>query len=111
VSHWLLAFGNASETLRHSLANIANWLANNLPPWATYRAMWSGRLLALDKMPGVIPIGIGETWRRAIAKAVLLIAGREVAILCKTDNLCGGLQGGIDGMIHAAQPMWDTHRM
>jgi hypothetical protein len=81
VSHWLLAFGKTRETLRHSLANFANWLANNLPPWAAYRAMWSGRLLALDKMPGVRPICIGETWRRAIAKAVLLVAGRELAMV------------------------------
>jgi hypothetical protein len=73
--------------------------------------MWLGRLLALDKMPGVRPIGIGETWRRAIAKAVLLIAGREVTMACKTDNLCGGLHGRIDGVIHAVQSMWDTHRM
>jgi hypothetical protein len=111
VSHWLMAFGNAIETLRHSLANFANWLANNLPPWAAYRAMWSGRLLALDKMPGVRPLGIGETWRRDISKAVLLIAGREVAMVCKTDSLCGGLQGGIDGVIHATPSMWDTHPM
>jgi hypothetical protein len=62
-------------------------------------------------MPGVRPIGIGETWRRAIVKAVLLIADREVVMACKTNNLCGGLQGEIDGIIHAAQSMWDTRRM
>jgi hypothetical protein len=54
VSHWMLAFGNASETSRHSLANFANWLANNLPPWAAYRVMWSGRLLALVPL-GCVP--------------------------------------------------------
>jgi hypothetical protein len=111
VSHWLLAFGNTSKTLRHSLANFDNWLANKLPQWAIYRAMRSGRLLALDNIPGVRPIGIGETWRRAISKALLLILDSKVAMVCKTGNLCGGLQGGINGAIHAAQSMWDTHHM
>jgi hypothetical protein len=62
LSHWLLAFGVTIESLRHSLANFTNWLANNIPPWEAYRAMRAGRLLALDKIPGVRPIGISETW-------------------------------------------------
>jgi hypothetical protein len=63
VSHWLLAYGNASETLQHSLASCSMWMGNSLPPLAACRALWSGRLMALNKMPGVMPIGIGETWR------------------------------------------------
>ena len=31
------------------------------------------RLIALDKNPGVRPIGIGETSRRIISKAILMI--------------------------------------
>jgi hypothetical protein len=111
VAHWLLAYGNASATLRHALAYFTNWLVNTLPPWAAYRALWAGRLLALDKMPGIRPIEIGETWRRAIAKAVLLVTAEEVTMSCKTDNLCGGLSGGIDGAIRATQSMWDQHHM
>jgi hypothetical protein len=60
VSRWRLAFGVMSESLRHLLANFTNWLANNLPIWAAYRVMWVGRLLAMDKLPGVRPIGVGE---------------------------------------------------
>jgi hypothetical protein len=60
-------------------------------------------------MSGVRPIGIGETWRHAIAKALLLATGNEVTMNCKTDNLCGGLDGGIDGAIHAARAMWGAH--
>jgi hypothetical protein len=48
VTHRHLDFGTASEPLRHSLANFTNWLATNIPPWAAHRAMWEGRLLALD---------------------------------------------------------------
>jgi hypothetical protein len=41
VAHWLLAYDNASATLRHALASFTNWLANTLPPWAAYRALWA----------------------------------------------------------------------
>jgi hypothetical protein len=73
--------------------------------------MWTGRLLALDMMPGVRTIGIGEMWRWTISKAILVVAGNGVTMTCKTDNPCGGLQGGIDGAIHASQAMWDSHHM
>ncbi len=68
LSHWLLKFGTASCKLRVALAGLSAWLANGFPPWAAYRALMAGRLLALDKCPGVRPIGVGETWRRCIAK-------------------------------------------
>jgi hypothetical protein len=111
VAHWLLAYGNASATLRHALESFTNWMANTLPPWAAYISLRAGRLLALDKMQGKRPIGIGETWRLAIAKAVLLVTAEEVTMCCKPYNLCGGLSGGIDGAIHASQSMWDQHHM
>lgn len=66
VQHWLLRFGAGSTALREAVAvaRFTQWLANDYPPWAAYRALMSGRLVALDKCPGVRPIGIGETWRR-----------------------------------------------
>jgi hypothetical protein len=55
VSHWILAYGNASETLRYSLTSFSMWMENVLPPWAAYRSLWIGRLMALDKIPGMMP--------------------------------------------------------
>jgi hypothetical protein len=91
VAHWFLAFGTASDSLRHSLKKFTNWLTTYLPPCAAYRAMWVGRLLALDKIPRVRPIGIGEMRRHVIAKAVILVPDKEVTMTCKTYNLFGGL--------------------
>ena len=68
LQNWLLRFGCASKELRVFVASLADWMANSSPPWAAYRALMAYRLVALDKMPGVRPVGIGETLRRALAK-------------------------------------------
>ena len=46
--------------LRESVVDLVCLLANALHDWALYRALMSGRLVALDKLQGVRPIGIGE---------------------------------------------------
>ncbi len=43
------------------------WLSNESPPWAAYRALMCRRLVALDKQPGVRPVAIGEIWHQCIA--------------------------------------------
>ena len=59
------------------------------------------RLVALDKCPGVRPVGIGEVWRRAIAKCVLGECGDDAKAACGSTQLCAGLEAGIEGAIHA----------
>ena len=49
LQHWLLHLKSASIYLRLLVADFAEWLGNGRPPWAAYRAMMSGRLIALDK--------------------------------------------------------------
>ena len=39
--------------------------------------MMSGRMIALDKQPGVRPVKVGETWRCLMAKCVLRVTGQE----------------------------------
>ena len=75
LSNWLLRFGVESENLRLELAKWTEWLANGSPPWAVYWALMMCRLVALDKQPGTRPVGIGEIWRRLMAKAMLLVTG------------------------------------
>jgi hypothetical protein len=110
LQHWLLRFGAASRKLRIALAEFTDWLSNSFPPWAAYRAIIAGRLCAVDKCPGVRPLGVGESWRRAIAKMLLLVAGSEAKEACGIDQLCAGLEAGIEGAIHAMQNLWDLHQ-
>ena len=64
LQHWILQFGGKSGELRLIVGDFMEWLGNGRPPWAAYRALMSGRLIAPDKQPGIRPVGVGETWRR-----------------------------------------------
>ena len=70
----------------------------------------SSRLIALDKMPGVRPIGIGDIWRRLFAKTLIHVAGSDVQLACGTDQLCSGIKAGIEGGVHAAHKFWEEHQ-
>ena len=95
--------------LQKALADFTSWIANESPPWAAYRALRSGRLVALDKSPGVRPVGIGETWMRFDSKCVLFVAGGEARDECGVDQLCAGLEAGVEGGIHALRLIWELH--
>ena len=98
---WLLGFGAESEALREEMAAWSRWLANTSPDWAAYRAVMAARLVPLDKQPGVRPIGIGEIFRRLLAKCLLLVCGSGATASCGASNLCVGLKAGVEGAAHA----------
>ena len=72
-----------------------------LPPWAAYRALMACCLVALDKRPGVHPVGIGETLRQALAKLVMRAAGDQAKTVCGNLQLRAGLEAGIERGTHA----------
>ena len=53
----LLCFGCASEESRVIVSRLADWMSKSSPPWSAYRALMACRLVALDKRPGVGPVG------------------------------------------------------
>ena len=101
LRNWLLRFGCASEELRVVVTRLADWMANYSPPWAAYRALMACCLVALEKKPGVRPMGIGETLRRALAKIVMRAAGDQVKKACGNLQLCAGLPDVIEGATHS----------
>ena len=70
----MLRYGTSSAHLRDSVAGLCHHLCNSIVPWDSVRALVAiaSHLIALDKCPGVRPIGIGETLLRIIGKAVCL---------------------------------------
>ena len=101
LQHWLLQFGAASGELRLIVGDFTKWMGNGRPQWAAYRALMSGRLIAPDKNPGTRPVGVGETWRRLMAKRLLWVMGPGAKSACGTTQLTGGVEVEIEGAIHA----------
>ena len=91
------------------VTDFAEWLSNGRPPWDAYQAMMSGRLIALDNQSGVRPVGVGETWRRLMAKCLLRVTGQETKAACGTEQLAGSVESGIEGAIHAMILLWQQH--
>ena len=91
LQNMLLQHGHASKRLRQVLANFANWLANSFPPWAAYRALMMCREVAFSKTKGIRPLGIGDIFRRFLAKLIVLKAGPYATNACGADQLCAGL--------------------
>ena len=85
---WLLRFGKHSAELREAVASLTRRMSNDIVPWEQLRALMANRLIALDKCPGVRPIGVGEVLRRIIGKTVMLIAAVDAKLECGADQLC-----------------------
>ena len=69
----LMKYGEDSNIISTSVETFVDWLANRSPPWAAYCAFMSGRLILLDKQPGVRPVGVGERWLHLFAKIMLKV--------------------------------------
>ena len=84
-------------------------MANSIIPWTDIRALVSNRLIALDKCPGARPIGIGESLRRIVGKAVCSATHYDLTVLSGTDQLCCAVRSGIEGAVHAIIGMFEDH--
>ena len=49
------------------------------------------RLVAIEKNPGVQPLGIGDTIQRDIAKLVLRATGDQAKVASRKMQLCSGI--------------------
>ena len=82
------AFKSSSVDLCQSLALVAKRLCTTAVPPESVSPLLACRLVALDKCPGVRPIGIGDTARRLITKAVLSVIKDDIMDVAGTTPRC-----------------------
>ena len=72
------SFQVVSDDLCDALATVSRRLCTEFVDPASLTSFVSCHLIALDKNPGVRPIGVGETVRRLVAKVVLSVVHDDV---------------------------------
>ena len=113
VKQWLTKYGPTSRKLRMVIADLTNLCANTTlsdSEAPLIAALLDSSLIALDKNPGVRPIGVGTIWRRLMAKTVLIAADPSIKLALEASQLCG-TKGGIEAAIHAVNGLWDKHAL
>ena len=108
ATHWkklCTSFKSASTDLCHSLALCARRLCTEYIDPCVTAPLLTSRLIALDKKPGVRPIGVGDTARRIIAKAILTVTRSDIQDAAGSMQLCAGQIASIEAGIHAVRPV------
>ena len=100
------SFQGASDDLCCSLALVARRLCTYKVDPDGIVAMVACRLIALNKCPGVRPIGVGEVMRRIIARAVLSIVKLDVLEAAGSLQLCAGQDAGNEAAVHAMRAVY-----
>ena len=85
LQHWILRFGGAMGELRMSVAEFAECILSENPPWNAYRTLICGQLIGLDTHPGVRTVGIEDNWRRLVNKYFLKVSEQGANEACDTD--------------------------
>ena len=102
------SFHSSSNDLCVALFSLAQRLCTQyVDPVGLYPFVAS-RLIALDKQPGVRPIGVGEAVRRLVGKAILRVIGPDVVDAAGTSQLCAGQLGGCETAVHAIRDLFSS---
>ena len=100
-------YKGASTQMCQSLSNLAQLLATQVTAPEALEPFLACRLIALDKKPGVRPIGVCEVPRRIVAKAILRVVHDDVEDACGFVQKCSGLPAGQEAAVHAMQQLYE----
>lgn len=84
-------------------------MANLIVDWVPLRTLLASRLIALDKSPGIRPIGVGETLHCIIGKTICLVTRDDAESVCGSVQLCAGVHCGVKGAIHAVSDLFNSN--
>lgn len=95
------SFKDTSSNLCNAVAVLARRLASEYVDPAGLDALLANRGIAIDKCPGLRPVGVGEIVRRIVGKAIMQVTGEEVQRSVGALQLCAGHPTGVEAAIHA----------
>ena len=92
--------------LCHSLAITAQRLCKKFVDPSAIAPFLACRLIALNENPGVRPVGIGDTARQIIAKAILTVTRLDIQEAAGSLQLCASQISGIEAAVHAVNSLF-----
>ena len=95
------AFKTASSDICHALALLARRICTHYVDPDGLSTFTACRLIALDKCPGVRPIGVAEVVRRLLGKAILSVTATDVQHAAGAIQLCDRQEAGCEAAIHS----------
>ena len=101
-------FKSVSSNLCHSLALLARRLCTEFVDPHGYAPLLACRLIALDKNPGVRPIGNSEVVRRIIVKTNIFVVWEDIQEVARSVQLCAGQVAGAEAAMHATSHSFMT---
>ena len=95
------AFHGASTSLCNALAALTRRLCSHHVDPTPLHALIACRLIPLDKKPGVRPIGVCETARRIMGKAIVNVLHQDIRVAAAPLQLCAGQPAGSEAGVYA----------
>ena len=102
------SFSKTSSDLCNNIALMARRICTEYVDPEGLSSFTACRLIALDKNPGVRPIGVREVVRRIIGKAVLGLLKEDVQRATGYIQLCAGQECGSEVAIHAMREVFSN---
>lgn len=104
----LLTGYRASPQLAEAIAGVARRLCTEYVDPQSILAYTCSRLVAIDKNPGVRPVGIGEVVRRIVGKVALRVISKDLRRVAGNVQLCVGQRAGIESAIHELRSSFNS---
>ena len=101
------SYKEEDSNLKQGIAALARKLASVTTDPSSLEAFTACRLIPLDKNPGVRPIGIGETLRRIVMKAVSWTIKDAAMDAAGSLQVAAGLESGAEAAISAMKQAFD----
>jgi hypothetical protein len=102
------SFKETSSNLCAAVAALARRLSTKAVDPKGLEALLANRGVALDKNPGVRPIGVGEMLRRILGKAIMSVTIDDVQRAVGSLQLCAGHPAGVEAAIHAMRTFLES---
>ena len=102
------AFQKSSDNLCNAVASVARRLCTSYIEPSDLSAYTAYCLIALDKNPGVRPIGVGEVLCRIIGNAILGVIFPDIQAITGTLQLCTGQEAGVEAALQAINTLYNN---